>query len=72
MPPVRTEKTNSHADAPAPGAETSMRRLLKPVTRGIKAAEFRSSEHDWDDNYHRLIGTTTRTVTFGSRFVLTE
>ncbi|KIL84857.1 hypothetical protein FAVG1_11727 [Fusarium avenaceum] len=72
MPPARTEKTNSHADAPAPAAEPPMRRLLKPVTRGIKDAEFRSSEHDWDNNYHRLIGTTTKTVSFGSQFVLTD
>ncbi|CAJ0548580.1 Ff.00g021930.m01.CDS01 [Fusarium sp. VM40] len=72
MPPVRTEKTTSHADAPAPVAETPMRRLLKPVTRGIKDAEFRSSEYDWDNNYHRLIGTTTKTVSFGSQFVLTD
>ncbi|KAM0213200.1 hypothetical protein ACHAPA_003205 [Fusarium lateritium] len=72
MPPVRTEKTNSHADAPAPGAETPKKRLLKPATTGIKAADFRSSERDWDGKYHRLIGTSTRTISFGSEFVLTD
>lgn len=50
MPPVRTAKTNSHADASAPGIDTPKKRLLKPVVKGTKAPHFPSSERDWDDH----------------------
>ncbi|RFN46295.1 hypothetical protein FIE12Z_9449 [Fusarium flagelliforme] len=72
MPPVRTAKVNSAADAPAPGLETPKKRLLKPVSKGIKAATFDYSNREWDGLYHRSIGTATRTIHFGHHFVLTD
>ncbi|EXM24009.1 hypothetical protein FOTG_08944 [Fusarium oxysporum f. sp. vasinfectum 25433] len=38
MPPIRTEKSNSAADAPAPGTDAPKKRLLKPVVKGAKDA----------------------------------
>ncbi|KAJ4266062.1 hypothetical protein NW762_004035 [Fusarium torreyae] len=72
MPPVRTAKSNSCADAPALGAETPKKRLLKPVCKGVKDANFRSSQHNWDGHYHHSIGTSTRVISFGNYFVLTD
>ncbi|KAJ4135115.1 hypothetical protein NW768_004732 [Fusarium equiseti] len=72
MPPVRTAKINSAADAPAPGLETPKKRLLKPVFKGIKAATFDYSDTEWDGLYHRSIGTATRIIYFGHHFVLTD
>ncbi|KAF4992799.1 hypothetical protein FGRMN_6901 [Fusarium graminum] len=72
MPPVRTTKTDSHTDAPAPGAAVPKRRLLKPVVEGTKSPHFVSSVSDWDGKYHRVIGKATRTISFGYQFVLTD
>ncbi|RYC86500.1 hypothetical protein BFJ63_vAg10640 [Fusarium oxysporum f. sp. narcissi] len=62
MPPTRTEKSNSAADAPAPGTNAPKKRLLKPVVKGAKDAYFESSVTDWDGKYHHLIGTSTRDI----------
>ncbi|KAF9784131.1 hypothetical protein IL306_008457 [Fusarium sp. DS 682] len=72
MPPIRTAKSNSAADAPAPGTDAPKKRLLKPVVKGIKQAHFKSSVTDWDGLYHHAIGTSTRDISFGYRFVLTD
>ncbi|EWZ99771.1 hypothetical protein FOWG_00170 [Fusarium oxysporum f. sp. lycopersici MN25] len=72
MPPIRTEKSNSAADAPAPGTNAPKKRPLKPVVKGAKDAYFESSVTDWDGKYHHLIGTSTRDIVFGARFVLTD
>ncbi|KAL6918321.1 hypothetical protein ACHAP8_007491 [Fusarium lateritium] len=72
MPPIRSEKSNSAADAPAPGTVAPKKRLLKPVVKGIKDANFLSSVNNWDGEYDKLIGTSTRTISFGSMFVLTD
>ncbi|KAF5611719.1 uncharacterized protein FSUBG_2156 [Fusarium subglutinans] len=72
MPPIRTEKSNSAADAPAPGTDAPKKRLLKPVVKGVKDARFNSSVTDWDGKYHNLIGTSTRMIYFGYTFVLTD
>ncbi|EWZ43136.1 hypothetical protein FOZG_07869 [Fusarium oxysporum Fo47] len=72
VPPIRTDKSNSAADAPAPGTDAPKKRLLKPVVKGAKDAYFESSVTDWDGKYHHLIGTSTRDLVFGARFVLTD
>ena len=74
MPPIRTQKTNSaaDADAPYPGPDAPKKRLLKPVVKGEKEPRFISSVRDWDGKYHHLIGTPTRKIYFGYQFVLTE
>ncbi|RBR14796.1 hypothetical protein FVER53590_03593 [Fusarium verticillioides] len=72
MPPIRTEKSNSAANAPAPGTDAPKKRLLKPVVKGVKEAHFQSSVTDWDGKYHKLIGTSTRMIHFGYKFVLTD
>ncbi|KAF5534535.1 major facilitator superfamily transporter [Fusarium mexicanum] len=72
VPPIRTEKSNSAADAPAPGTDAPKKRLLKPVVKGVKDARFNSSVTDWDGKYHTLIGTSTRMIYFGYAFVLTD
>ncbi|KAF5593584.1 hypothetical protein FPCIR_5212 [Fusarium pseudocircinatum] len=72
MPPIRTEKSNSAADAPAPGTDSPKKRLLKPVAKGVKEARFTNSETDWEGKYHNLIGSSTRTIYFGYAFVLTD
>lgn len=51
---------------------TRPRSGLKPVVKGAKDAYFESSVTDWDGKYHHLIGTSTRDIVFGARFVLTE
>ncbi|KAF4448627.1 hypothetical protein FALBO_16775 [Fusarium albosuccineum] len=72
MPPIRTAKTNnSSATQDAPIAAPK-RRLLKPVVKGVSEAYFRSSVRDWDGQFHRLIGSSTRKVTLGAEFVLTD
>lgn len=50
MPPIRTQKTNSaaDADAPYPGPDAPKKRLLKPVVKGEKEPRFISSVRDWD------------------------
>ncbi|KAF5685228.1 hypothetical protein FCIRC_3531 [Fusarium circinatum] len=68
MPPIRTEKSNSAAVAPAPGTDAPKKRLLKPVVKGVKDARFNSSVTDWDGKYHNLIGTSTRMIYFGYAF----
>ena len=72
MPPIRTEKTNTAAAAQSPTAIPPKRRLLKPTCIGQKVAHFESSEQDWEKKYYRLIGTSTKTISFGQSFVLTE
>ncbi|KAG5801027.1 hypothetical protein H9Q74_014468 [Fusarium xylarioides] len=72
MPPIRTEKSNSAADAPAPGTDAPKKRLLKPIVKGVKEARFESSVNGWDGKYHNLIGTSTRMIYFGYAFVLTD
>ncbi|KAF5672565.1 hypothetical protein FHETE_3699 [Fusarium heterosporum] len=59
------------SNSPA-GAAPPKRRLLKPVVTGTNSAHFDSSVNDWDGKYHRLIGTATRTISFGYQFVLTD
>ncbi|KAF4963913.1 hypothetical protein FSARC_8107 [Fusarium sarcochroum] len=66
------KKKKSAADAPAPGTDAPKTRLLKPVSKGIKDASFQDSERGWDGKYHNVIGTSTRTIVFGSQFVLTD
>ncbi|KNB03186.1 hypothetical protein FOXG_19111 [Fusarium oxysporum f. sp. lycopersici 4287] len=51
---------------------TRSRSGLKPVVKGAKDAYFESSVTDWDGKYHHLIGTSTRDIVFGARFVLTD
>ncbi|XEV04458.1 hypothetical protein FSHL1_009745 [Fusarium sambucinum] len=51
MPPIRSEKSNSAADAPAPGTVAPKKRLLKPVVKGIKDANFLSSIWHFIFNY---------------------
>jgi hypothetical protein len=72
MPPIRTAKSNSAADAPAPGTDAPKKRLLKPVVKGVKEACFQSSVTDWDGKYHNIIKTSTKDIYFGFEFVLTE
>ncbi|KAG6988204.1 hypothetical protein FocnCong_v003525 [Fusarium oxysporum f. sp. conglutinans] len=50
MPPIRTDKSNSAADAPAPGTDAPKKRLLKPVVKGAKDAYFESSVTNWMAN----------------------
>ncbi|PNP86056.1 hypothetical protein FNYG_01112 [Fusarium nygamai] len=45
---------------------------LTPVVKGVKEARFQSSVTDWDGKYHNLIGTSTRMIYFGYKFVLTD
>jgi hypothetical protein len=72
MPPIRTAKINSSADAPVIGLERQKQRLMKPVFKGVKDATFNYSEREWDGLFFKQIGTTTRIITFGHHFVLTE
>ncbi|TVY72068.1 hypothetical protein Focb16_v011561 [Fusarium oxysporum f. sp. cubense] len=50
MPPIRTDKSNSAADAPAPGTDAPKKRLLKPVVKDAKDAYFESSVTNWMAN----------------------
>ncbi|KAH7175880.1 hypothetical protein EDB81DRAFT_706042 [Dactylonectria macrodidyma] len=72
MPPIRTAKTNDSSAIQNPIALLPKKRLLKPITTGVKDAHFYNSERDWDGKYHRVIGTSTRNITLGSDFVLTD
>jgi hypothetical protein len=55
-----------------PAPRRQKKRLLKPVSEGVKEARFKSSVTDWDGKYHNLIGTSTRMIYFGYEFVLAE
>ncbi|CVL12019.1 uncharacterized protein FPRN_03477 [Fusarium proliferatum] len=55
-----------------PAPRRQKKRLLKPVSEGVKEARFKSSVTDWDGKYHNLIGTSTRMIYFGYEFVLTD
>ncbi|RSL50012.1 hypothetical protein CEP54_012163 [Fusarium duplospermum] len=72
MPPVRTAKQNTAATDAAPVGKRPKTMWLKPIPKGDKDAFFKSSERDWDDQYEAKIGTGTRTIKFGSEFVLTD
>lgn len=72
MPPIRTAKNNTFSGAQAPADNLPKRMLLKSIPKGVKGARFGSSDHDWDGKYEQVIGTSTRNIVFGSRFVLTE
>ncbi|KAK7428190.1 hypothetical protein QQZ08_005256 [Neonectria magnoliae] len=71
MPPIRTPKNNAAAPAPAVNA-LAMMMQRKPVGKGVKDAQFACSVHNWDDNYKRVIGTSTTSLVFGTAFVLTD
>ncbi|KAI4913307.1 hypothetical protein J4E85_010760 [Alternaria conjuncta] len=68
-PPV---VSRSAADLVAQEAPKPKPRLPKPLVKGVKQASFADSRCDWDDKYHKIIGTSTRKITFGSAFELTE
>ncbi|KAH7124723.1 hypothetical protein EDB81DRAFT_699151 [Dactylonectria macrodidyma] len=72
MPPIRTAKNNTFSAAQAPAANLPKRTLLKSIFKGVKDARFESSDHDWDGKYEQVIGTSTRNIVFGTRFVLTD
>ncbi|KAH8659660.1 hypothetical protein BGZ61DRAFT_370033 [Ilyonectria robusta] len=72
MPPIRTAKNNTFSGAQAPADNPPKRMLLKSIPKGVKDARFGSSDHDWDGKYEQVIGTSTRNIVFGSRFVLTD
>ncbi|KFA70542.1 hypothetical protein S40285_09353 [Stachybotrys chlorohalonatus IBT 40285] len=72
MPPIRTAKNNTFSGAQAPVDNLLKRTPLKSIPKGVKDACFRSSNHDWDGKYEQVIGTSTRSIVFGSEFVLTE
>lgn len=72
MPPIRTAKNNTFSGAQAPVDNLPKRTPLKSIPKGVKDARFRSSNHDWDGKYDQVIGTSTRSIAFGSEFVLTE
>ena len=61
------------AAAPAAVSPPPLRRpLKKPLYKGIRHAEFCDDRHEWEGKYHEQIGTSTRKITLGSSFVLTE
>lgn len=72
MPPTRTAKNNTFSGAQARTDNPLKRTPLKSIPKGVKDARFRSSSHDWDGKYDQVIGTSTRSIVFGSEFVLTE
>ncbi|KAJ4175737.1 hypothetical protein NW759_017268 [Fusarium solani] len=72
MPPIRTAKNNTFSGAQAPVDNLPKRTPLKSIPKGVKDARFRSSNHDWDGKYDQVIGTSTRSIAFGSEFVLTD
>ncbi|KAH6871895.1 hypothetical protein B0T10DRAFT_522708 [Thelonectria olida] len=72
MPPIRTAKNNTFSGAQAPVDNLPKRVQLKSMPKGVKDARFGSSDHDWDGKYEKVIGTSTRNIVLGSRFVLTD
>ncbi|KAH6973736.1 hypothetical protein BKA56DRAFT_592420 [Ilyonectria sp. MPI-CAGE-AT-0026] len=71
MPPIRTAKNNTGADAQAP-ATNLPKMWLKALPEGMEEARFDSSERDWYGKYESVIGTSTRNIVFGHSFVLTD
>ena len=65
------------APALAPAAASPLpppprRPLEKPLSKGLRFAEFRDDRYEWEGKYHEKIGTSTQYITLGSSFVLTE
>ncbi|KAF2121320.1 hypothetical protein BDV96DRAFT_640716 [Lophiotrema nucula] len=74
--PVSTQTTSSPSSGPNPAQDSIVvrpkKRLPRPISSGIKVAHFNSSKSEWDGQFHHLIGTSTRTISFGYAFVLTD
>ena len=59
--------------SPLPEKKEKKKNPPKPVlAKGEKEAFFYGDDHWKDDKYRGLVGTSTRKITFGSHFVLTE
>ncbi|KAF5021028.1 hypothetical protein F66182_6959 [Fusarium sp. NRRL 66182] len=72
MPPIRTLKQTTLWGVGAPLDNRPRRTPLKSLPEGLKDAHFQSSRRDWDGKYEEVIGTSTRSIIFGSEFVLTD
>ncbi|KAK6078696.1 hypothetical protein SCUP234_06034 [Seiridium cupressi] len=56
----------------APVVPAKAPNLRKPVGRGTPHAEFRNEKLNRDGKYWKVIGTTTKVISFGSDFKLTD
>ncbi|KAL8838853.1 MAG: hypothetical protein Q9170_001975 [Blastenia crenularia] len=57
---------------PATGPATSETEPTKLLRKGERDAKFLDDRHDWDGRYHLKVGTSTRKITLGSGFALTN
>ncbi|KAM0814518.1 putative F-box domain-containing protein [Seiridium cardinale] len=56
----------------APVVPAKAPNFRKPVGRGTPHAEFRSEKLNWDGKYWKVIGTTTKVISFSSGLKLTD